>query len=135
MKALIAILLLMGAFWVVQQLFKSYQSVQKPSGTQPAESSQPSSSAASTLSGLPPPLEPSLAAAEKQGAAGLKEWLRLNRAHVRDPRLGAIELDYAVLISLQDPAEARRIFQEVKSRTPTFSPLYDRVKRLEKSLQ
>jgi hypothetical protein len=44
-------------------------------------------------------------------------------------------LDYVLLISHQDPAEARRIFKDIQDRTPTFSPVYDRVKRLEKAFQ
>jgi hypothetical protein len=78
-------------------------------------------------------MEASLSAAEKQGASGLGDWLRQYRSFVRDPRLADIELDYVVLLLHQDPAEARRIFNDVKSRTPTFSPIYPRVQRLEKT--
>ncbi len=136
MKALIALIILLAAFWLGKRLLQTYQTVEKSS--LPAEQANPSNQPAtpsSTLPGLPPSLEASLSAAEKQGAAGLREWLRNYRVHVRDPRLAAIELDYVVLISHQDPAEARRIYEEVKSRTPTFSPIYERVKRLEKTFQ
>ena len=52
-----------------------------------------------------------------------------------DPRLAAIELDYIVLISSTNPQESRRLFSLVKQRTPTNSPVYPRVKRLEKTYQ
>jgi hypothetical protein len=84
---------------------------------------------------LPASLETSLSAAQKQGAAGLRDWLNSYRIYVKDPRLAAIELDYVLLISHQDPAEAKRIFQEVKARTSPTSPVYDRVKKLEKTFQ
>jgi hypothetical protein len=136
MKALIALLILLGVFYIGKKLADTYKAIEKnPSNGDPAAASQPAASPASNLPGLPPAYEASLAAAEKQGAAGLREWLRNYRAHVRDPRLAAIELDYVILISRQDPAEARRIYQQVKSRTPTFSPIYDRVKKLESTFQ
>jgi hypothetical protein len=54
---------------------------------------------------------------------------------VSDPRLAAIELDYIVLIGSTNPQEARRLFTAVKQRTPPNSPIYERVKRLEKTYQ
>ena len=136
MKALIALILLMAAFWVGKRLFLTYQSVEKNSSRTVQSGAEPDTpQRSSTLSGLPPALEASLAEAQRQGAAGLRQWLRNYRSQVRDPRLAAIELDYVVLIGLQDPVEARRIFQSVKARTPTFSPVYARVKRLESTFQ
>jgi hypothetical protein len=137
MKALIAILLLLGAFWVTKRIFNTYQDVERSrnTGEQTSPAPAPPPAPTSTLAGLPPYLEASLSTAEKQGAAGLRDWLRNYRAYAKDPRLASIELDYVVLISHADPAEARRIFEDVKSRTPTFSPIYDRVKRLEKTFQ
>jgi len=136
MKALIALLIIMGAVWLGKTLYGTYQTIEKDryqpdSATAPQTPTAP----ASTLAGLPASLEVSLAAAEKQGAAGLREWLKNYRIYARDPRLASIELDYVILISHQDPAEARRIFNEVKDRTPTFSPIYERVKKLGKSFQ
>jgi hypothetical protein len=128
-KALIALLILLAAFWVVKQLSDKYQSIER--GQSPGHS-QPT---ATVLPGLPPSLEPSLEAARQKGAAGLRAWLANYRVHVRDPRLAAIELDYAVLLSHQDPSEASRIFRAVQKRTPPSSPVYERVKRLEKAFQ
>jgi len=44
-------------------------------------------------------------------------------------------LDYCTMIVRDDPTEARRIFKSVKERTPATSPVYDRVKKLEKSYE
>jgi len=87
------------------------------------------------LTGLPPKLEPSLQAAQKQGARGLRTWLNNYRSYVQDPRLAWIELDYVVLVARGDPAEAKRVFAEVKSRTASSSPVYARVKQLEPTYQ
>ena len=85
------------------------------------------------LPGLPPALEASLASAQKQGAQGLKNWLRGYRTQVTDPRLASIELDYVVLIGASDLKEARRVLSEVRRRTPTNSPVYARLEQLERS--
>jgi hypothetical protein len=136
MKAVIALAILLAVFFVAKRIYLTYETVEKSrnTGEQTAPAAPPPAPA-SSLQGLPPSLESSLATAEKQGAAGLGDWLRQYRGFARDPRLADIELDYVVLISHQDPAEARRIFDDVKSRTPTFSPIYERVKRLEKTFQ
>src|SRR5438552_17418082 len=70
------------------------------------------------LSGLPRNLEPGLQAAQKQGAAAMREWLKIYGQMLQDPRKAWIELDYCVLIAREDPAEARRVFAAVKERTP-----------------
>ena len=136
MKALISIVLILLALWLARTLYLTYQTVEKHQNSVEQGPSTPAPAApTSNLPGLPATLEPSLAAAESRGALGLRDWLARYRDQVRDPRLAAIELDYVVLISHQDPTEARRIFDEVKGRTPTFSPIYDRVKKLERTFQ
>jgi hypothetical protein len=54
---------------------------------------------------------------------------------VHDPRLAWIELDYVVLVSATDPVEAKRVFQAVKKRTPTDSPIYPRIRSLGKNYE
>jgi hypothetical protein len=87
------------------------------------------------LPGLPEKLGPSLQAAKKQGAAALKKWLKDFGYLVQDPRKAWIELDYCVIVSHQDLTEARRVFAEVKARTSESSPLWPRIKQLEKTYQ
>ena len=91
------------------------------------------------LPGMPPAAQPqyenSLRAAEAQGAAGLKNWLKVYGRNVQDPRKAWIELDYCLLLSREDPADAKRIFAEVKARTPSTSPVWPRIKQLEKTYQ
>ena len=83
-----------------------------------------------TLQGLPYGLDASLRAAESQGAAGLKEWLKAYGHLVKDPRKAWIELDYCVKVTRDDPAEARRVFASVKERTGPTSPVWPRIKQL-----
>ncbi len=85
------------------------------------------------LPGLPSQLEPSLQEAEKRGAAGLRSWLKLHGQSVEDPRKAWIELDYCVAVAPEDPAEARRVFASVKERIGPNSPVWSRLKGLEKT--
>jgi hypothetical protein len=50
---------------------------------------------------------------------------------IQDPRKAWIELDYCTLLARENAKEARRIFADVQQRTPTNSPIYWRVKKLE----
>jgi hypothetical protein len=87
------------------------------------------------LPGLPPGYDTSLRAAQQQGAAGLGNWLKLYGSAVQDPRKAWLQLDYVLLITRDNPQEAKRIFNEVKDRTPPSSPVWPRIHDLEKSYQ
>ena len=86
------------------------------------------------LPGVPQKLEQSLQAASKS-PAGLKAWLKANDRYIQDPRKALIQLDYCVLVSREDLPEARRVFGEVKDRTPPSSPVWPRIQQLEKTYQ
>ena len=135
-RYLIGALIVLAVFGLVKKVLDTYVQIEKrgtlyePSAPQPA--SQPAST---TLPGLPPTLETPLQAAHKQGAEGLRNFLNRYRYTIQDPRLAAIELDYVVLVSLHDPAEAKRVFKSVQQRTPTWSPIHARIKNLEKNYQ
>src|SRR5262249_14977350 len=87
------------------------------------------------LPGMPYQLDASLRAAQAQGATGLRNWLKAYGDKIQDPRKAWIELDYCVAISRENPSEARRIFAEVKQRTQPTSPVWSRIKRLEKTYE
>ena len=87
------------------------------------------------LPGLAYQLEGSLQAARKQGAAGLTNWLKAHSQSVEDPRKAWIELDYCVAVAREDTAEARRVFATVKERTSQSSPVWPRIKQLEKAFE
>ena len=87
------------------------------------------------LPGLSPPLEASLANATQAGPQALRQWLNQNGAWVPEPRLSAIQLDYAQMLVRTNPAEARRIYAAVKARTPANSPLASRLKQLSRTFE
>ncbi len=134
MKQIIAILLILAAIWGARELISYWDTVKAKKLA--AEGGAPAPKAApNVLPGLPPSLEASLQAAQKQGAAGMKAWLKSYRTYIADPRLAAIELDYVVMVGAGNLKEAREVFAAVMQRTPTNSPVYSRIRQLEKTYQ
>ena len=86
-----------------------------------------------SLPGMPQSLESGLSAARQHSPAAFRKWLKTYDKFLQDPRKAWIELDYCVAIAREDPSEARRVFAEVKKRTPPSSPVWPRVKALEKT--
>ena len=138
MRQLIGLVLIIAALWGCKELYRYWEEVKTRKETQDRGGGPPpftASAAPTALPGVPANLESSLQAAQRQGAAGLKNWLKLYRPYLSDPRLASLELDYIVLISSSNPQDARQVFAAVKQRTPTNSPVYPRVRQLEKTYQ
>ena len=126
MKVLIVILIVLGigfGGWKVWDYWKTKEAEESRQNSPQVKPEE--------LPGVPYPLRDSLAKAQSGGAKTLKAWLDAYGKSVQDPRLASIQLDYVLLIGRENPAEARRIFADVKKRTPSNSPVYPRVKQLE----
>lgn len=133
-KALIAVLIIAVVAFGGWKLFEYWDKVEheKEAKQQEAAASQVDPN---QLPGLPAQLQQSLDAAEQRGASTLGAWLKMYGRSVQDPRKAWIELDYVVMITRDNPQEARRLFAEVKQRTPPASPVWPRIHELEKSYQ
>jgi hypothetical protein len=135
MKLVVTVVVLVGLVLGAYQLWEYWGKFK------PAESTSNQSVAAvpvvsdTSLPGMPPKLEPYLEGARQRGADGLHDFLLTYGRTIADPRLGNIELDYAVLLAQKNPAEARKVFMRVKSRTSPTSPIYPRVQLLEKTYE
>jgi len=135
MKFLIGVVIILLVFFSARQLLHHWQDVRVRSdsaGSQAAPAT-PAPAVAESLAGLPQHLEASLAAAKRQGPDALKTWLRQNRRQVQDPRLADIELDYVLAVAGKNFGEAREVFAAVRQRTPADSPVYPRIRMLEKT--
>ena len=134
MTKLIAAFIIIVTLWGGWELFLYWDKVKNEE-----EAKQKQEAAAMVigdqLPGLSYKLEPSLQAARKQGAVGLRNWLKTYNQSVEDPRKAWIELDYCVAVARQDPAEAKRVFAQVKERMGPSSPVWPRVKQLEKAYE
>jgi len=135
MTKVIAALIIAAVLYGGWQLFFYWEKVRDEK--EAAQKQQTSAlTEGSSLPGMPSSqLEQTLQAAERNGVAGVREWLKVYGPSVKDPRKAWIELDYCGMLVRENPAEARRIFKSVKDRTPATSPVYDRIKKLEKSYE
>ncbi len=134
MTKLIAAVLIIAACWGVWELFLYWEKVKNEEETQQKQEAA-ASAMGEQLPGVPYQLEQSLQDARRRGAQGLQAWLKTNSASIEDPRKAWIELDYCVAIAREDPAEARRVFASVKERLGSGSPVYPRMKQLEKTYE
>lgn len=135
MKIAISILIIIAVVFVAYKGWEYWDTVQHEREVQ--KQVETSQTDPRSLPGLPYQAETALQEAYQKGAPALKEWLdKAKRSGaVTDPRLAWIELDYVVRISREDPVQAKRIFAEVKKRTPTDSPVYRRIKELAKTYE
>ena len=134
MKALIAIAIIVGAAFGGYQIYSYWVNTQaKEKEQKRAVEAQYVSGA--DLPGLPATLEGALQASQQKGAEGLRTFLRQYGQTISDPRKASIELDYVVLVAREDPAEAKKVFARVKQRTTATSPVYSRMKQLEKTFE
>ena len=134
MTKLIAAVMIIAVLYGGWELFFYWEKVKNEEASQKKQAAA-ANVVGEDLSGVPQQLEPTLKAAEAQGAAGLRNWLKTYGRSIQDPRKAWIELDYCLLLSREDPSEAKRLFAEIKSRTPESSPVWPRIKKLEKAYE
>lgn len=135
MTKLIAAAIVIVCLYVGWELFLYWDKVKNEQETEEKQAAAAANIIPETLPGLPQPLEQGLQAAQKQGAEGLGNFLKVYGQSIQDPRKAWIELDYCLLLSRENPAEARRIFAAVKARTPKTSPVWPRIQKLEKTYE
>jgi hypothetical protein len=85
------------------------------------------------LPGMSPELDNALRAAQSQGPEGLRNFLKAYANRLQDPRKAWIELDYCQMVARENTAEAKRVFADIKRRTPHNSPIWPRIEQLEKT--
>jgi hypothetical protein len=134
MTKLIGAVLIVAALYGGWQFFLYWEKVKNDE-----EDKQKQDAAAAVmgdkLPGLPYQLEQSLQTARAQGASGLRNWLKIHGQSLEDPRKAWIELDFCVAVAREDPAEAKRVFAAVKERIGPSSPVWQRMKQLEKAYE
>ena len=133
-KGLITILIVAVVGFGAWQIFEYWQKVDAEKETQQkqAEASQVNPD---SLPGLPQGLDTSLRAAEQGGASTLGNWLKTYGNSVQDPRKAWLQLDYVVMITRDNPGEAKRLFADVKNRTDSKSPVWPRIQAMQKTYE
>ncbi len=88
-----------------------------------------------SLAGLPYQLDPSLRVAKERGAVAFRTWYNSYERQLEDPRKAWIELELCIVLSRENPAEAKKIFAGVRDRVAPSSPVWPRMKELEKTFE
>lgn len=134
MTKAIWVLIIVGAGYIGYLLFQQWEAVQSE-----REAGKKAEAAAQvvgdSLAGLPQHLEPSLRLAKERGPTAFQTWFTANERMIADPRKAWLELELCVAMSRQNPAEAKRIFTGVKNRVPPSSPVWPRMKELERTFE
>lgn len=133
-KGLITILIVAVVGFGAWQIFEYWQKVDAEKATQEKEAAATVVNGDS-LSGLPNGWDTSLTKAEQGGADALGNWLKTYGNGVQDPRKAWIQLDYVVMITRDNPGEAKRLFADVKNRTDPKSPVWPRIQAMQKTYE
>ena len=134
MTKLISVAIIVAVLYGGWHLFLYYEKIKNEKETEQKQAAV-NAIVPQQLPGLAQSLEPTLEAAQKQGAEGLRNWLKTYHRAVQDPRKAWIELDYCVMVARENPSEARKVFAAVKERTGPASPVWPRIKQLEKTYE
>ena len=138
MTKVIAALIILLVLWGGWELFFYWERVKNEQETQKKQQAA-AVVVGDSLPGMPyqntQAIEQSLKRAQSEGAGAMRAWLKAYGNQVQDPRKAWIELDYCLLLAREDPAEAKRVFAQVKARTPETSPVSPRIKQMEKTYQ
>ena len=138
MTKLITVLIVIIVLFIGWHLFQYWETVKNEEEAKQKQE-QATQIVPEQLPGMPDKLqqklEESLRAAQKEGASGLRTWLKNYGASVQDPRKAWIELDYCEYLSREDIPEAKRIFAGVKARTSKASPVWKRIEQMQKTYE
>ncbi len=133
-KALITILVVVAVGLGAWQIFEYWDKISNEKAAdekaEAAKNVNPDS-----LQGVPYQLDGSLQAAEKGGASSLGQWLKMYGNSIQDPRKAWVQLDYVVMITRDNPQEAKKLFADVKDRTQQSSPVWSRIQGMEKTYE
>ena len=136
MKVLISILIIFGVIFGVWKGYDYWDRV----NTEKEQSERKASGAdivPNDLPGMPYQIAERYRDASQKGSAAMKAFLDAfaKAPSFQDPRKAWIELDYIVAITSSDPIEAKKRFAAVKERVSPNSPIYFRIRALEKTYE
>ncbi len=126
-KGLIAIVLVAIVGAIGNFVYSEYTGKNHPEAKRRAAEA----AASAGLDGIPFELHESLQAARAAGPAALKQWLEKHARVCQDPGLASVQLDYVMQLGRTNPSEAKKLFQQIRGRIRSDSPVYDKMKKIE----
>ena len=134
MTKAIWVLIIVVVGYIAYALFQQWDQVRLDRETQ-RKSAASAVVQGDSLPGMPYQLDQSLRSAKDHGPVAFRTWFSTNEKLLADPRKAWIELELCVVMSRESPAEARKIFANVRARVPPSSPVWSKVKELEKTFE
>jgi len=134
MTKLIAILIIALALFTGWRFYLHWEKIHTEGDTK-KQAAAPVVVQGDSLPGMPQHLDASYRAAKEKGATTFRAWLKSCEGKLQDPRKAWIELEFCVAVARENPAEAKVIFASVKQRTPPSSPVWPKMKELEKTFE
>jgi len=135
MTKILGIIIIAVIIWGGYELFEMWDRYDTEKDVKEKQAATERQFSPQSLAGMPQGLEENYQKVDKNSAVALRNWLKRNGARVEDPRRAWIELDYVVLVAHEDPVEAKKVFADVKARIPENSPVYKRIKDLQKTYE
>ncbi len=134
MTKAIWILIILVAAYVAYLLFQQWDKARfEHEGQKKVEAA--AAIAGESLPGMRQELETALRTAKDKGPVAFRAWFTANEKLLADPRKAWIELELCVAMSRENPAEAKKIFAAVKKRVPPSSPVWPKMKEMEKTFE
>jgi hypothetical protein len=134
MTKLIAVLIILAVGYVGYLVFQQWDKARTEHDNQ-RQAQAAVNVVPESLPGMPSQLDQSLRTAKEKGPAAFRAWFNTYERQLADPRRAWIELDLCVALARENPAEAKRIFAGVKGRVPPASPVWPKMKELEKTFE
>jgi len=134
MTKIITAAIILLVLWGGWELFFYWERVKNEETTQKKQAAA-ALVVGDSLPGMPWTLDQAWRNAQKDGVNGVRNFLKQYGSSIQDPRKAWIELDYCLLLAREDPAAARKLFAEVKARTPQDSPVWPRIKDMSRTYQ
>jgi hypothetical protein len=133
MTKLIWVLIFAAVAFIGYRLYLTWEKAK--GGEDPKTVTAPASVSPESLAGLPSQLDSTYRAAKERGVTTFRAWFNANESKLSDPRKAWIELELCLAMTRDNPAEAKKIYARVKSRVPPSSPVWPKVKELEKTFE
>ena len=132
MTKAIWVLILVVAAYVGYRLFQQWDQARLEHESWPRQSAAVETGEG--LAGMPAQLELSYREARSRGPAAFQDWFSQNERYLADPRKAWIEIELCKALIRENPAAAKKLYATVKERVASSSPVYPKVKELEKVL-
>ncbi len=133
MTRLIWVFIIAVVVFIGYRLYQHWAKIQEERGGQ--KEAPVVSVSGDSLPGMPSHLDAGCRAAKDKSPAAFRAWFNAHEKELSDPRKAWIELDLCVAVRRDSPTVAKEIFARVQKRVPPSSPVWPRMKELEKAFQ